>query len=137
MSTTPRMPSNRSHTARRWSMPAFCVLLGTIVAAAALIGGQPGFAAFAFAEMALIGAAFAFLRRNETLQGIGGPDRDERWELIDLRATAYTGGVLILLLLGLWVADLAGGDGGSPYTLPLAVAGAAYVLFVAVLRRRS
>ena len=43
-----------------------------------------------------LGGVFLFGgRRSETLAGLGGPGRDERWELIDLRATAFAGTVLI------------------------------------------
>ena len=34
-------------------------------------------------------------RRSETLSGLGGPGRDERWAMIDLRATRSPGIVLI------------------------------------------
>ena len=36
--------------------------------------------------MFLIGGA-----RSETLAGLGGPGRDERWAVIDIRATAFSG----------------------------------------------
>jgi hypothetical protein len=80
---------------------------------------------------------FAFGRRSETIQGIGGPGRDERWALIDLRATAITGGVIIVFVLGAWLYEVANGDDGSPYALIGAVGGLAYVIAVLVLRWRS
>ena len=55
------------------------------------IGGDVGQGAFSFRIMAALGALFAFGRRSETLQGLGGPGRDERWAMIDLRATALAG----------------------------------------------
>ena len=55
------------------------------------IGDNVGQGAVSFGIMAVLAAVFAFGRRSETLQGIGGPGRDERWAMIDLRATAITG----------------------------------------------
>ena len=37
---------------------------------------------------------------SETLAGLGGPGRDERWERIDVHATALTGLLLILVIIG-------------------------------------
>ena len=85
----------------------------------------------------LFGAAFLLGRRGETLRGIGGPERDERWEAIDLRAVAYTGLVLIVCIIGGFLYEVARGEDGSPYTLLGAIGGLAYVLSVALLRRRS
>ena len=57
--------------------------------------------------------------------------------MIDLRAVAYTGMVLITFIIGAWLYEIARGEDGSPYTLMGAIGGASYVIFVAVLRRRS
>ena len=81
----------------RWWMPAFALFLGALMFVAFAIGGDAGQGAISFGIMAALAAMFAFGRRSETLQGIGGPGRDERWELIDLRATALTGMVLIIV----------------------------------------
>ena len=55
------------------------------------IGGDVVQGVFSFLVMAALAALFAFGRRSETLQGLGGPGRDERWAMIDLRATALAG----------------------------------------------
>lgn len=122
---------------RRWAFPAFCLFLGALLFGAFAIGGEPVAGAGGFALMAVLGAVFWFGRRSETLQGLGGPGRDERWELIDLRATAFAGLVLILVVLGAWLYEIARGEDGDPYGLLAAVAGLAYVLAVVVLRSRS
>jgi uncharacterized integral membrane protein len=49
----------RDFTRSRWWMPAFCLFLGAVMFGA-------------------LAAVFAFGRRSETLQGLGGPGRDER-----------------------------------------------------------
>ena len=57
--------------------------------------------------------------------------------MIDLRAVADTGLVLITFVIGGFLYEVARGEDGSPYTLMGAVGGLSYVLFVALLRRRS
>ena len=85
-----------------------------------------------------VGAVFYFgARRSETLAGLGGPGRDERWERIDVHATALTGLVLILVIIGAWLVEIAQGKDGSPYSQLGFVGGLAYVLAVALLRWRS
>ena len=76
-------------------------------------------------------------RRSETLAGLGGPGRDERWEMIDLRATAFAGGVVIFAVIAGFLIEVARGGDASPYALIGALGGVAYVLAIAVLRARS
>ena len=103
----------------RWWMPAFSVSLGVATL------------------MTALGAVFLFGGRSETISGLGGPGRDERWESIDMRATAATGLLLITVVIGAWLWEIAQGHDGSPYSQLGAVAGIGYILAVAVLRRRS
>ena len=82
----------RDWTRSRWWMPAVSLVLGAIVLAAMWIGGNrdDGLQAFVAVHAALA-ALFAFGGRSETLRGLGGPGRDERWQMIDLRASAFAG----------------------------------------------
>lgn len=121
----------------RWWMPAFSLFLGLLIFAAAAIGDQIGFGVFALALMAALGALFLFGGRSETLSGLAGPGRDERWASIDLRATAIAGMVLLVLLIAAWLTDLASGGDGMPYTWLLAASGVAYIGAVAWLRLRG
>jgi hypothetical protein len=63
--------------------------------------------------------------------------RDERWQAIDVAATALAGSVLVAVIIGAWLVELAKGEDGQPYSQLGAVGGVAYVLAVAFLRRRS
>lgn len=101
------------------------------------IGDKPGDGLVALGIMAAVGALFLFGRRSKTLQGLGGPGRDERWAMIDLHATALTGLVLITVIIGAWLVEIARGDDGSPFAALGAVGGVAYIVIVAVLRRRG
>ena len=122
----------------RWFMPAFCVFTAALIFAAFAIGGDAGSGAASAGVLVLLGAVFYFGgRRSETLAGLGGPGRDERWQHIDVHATALTGVVLICLILGAWLVEIAQGHDGSPYGQLAAAGGVAYVLAVLFLRSRS
>ena len=133
MRTTADRPIYRS----RWWLPGFSLSIGLIMLAAFWIGDNPGDGLISLGIMTALGALFLFGRRSETLQGLGGPGRDERWAMIDLHATALTGLVLITVIIGAWLVEIASGEDGSPYAALGAVGGVAYVVIVAVLRRRG
>ncbi len=140
--TTPRgsesMPTTRRPWWRsRWAMPLFLLALGALIFAAMAIGGNPDEGAGSFGVMAVAAAVFWFGGRSETLRGLGGPGRDERWSMIDLRATAFTGGALLLVLTGSWLWELANGEDGDPYNQIMAIGGLSYIAAVAFLRWRS
>jgi hypothetical protein len=132
------MPTARREIWRsRWFMPAFSVFLGLLMLAAFWIGDRPGDGVVSLGVMAAVGALFLFGGRSETLRGLGGPGRDERWAMIDLRATAFAGIVTILVIIGAWLVEIARGGDGNPYGALGAVAGLAYIVGVALLRWRS
>jgi len=60
-----------------------------------------------------------------------------RSAMIDLTATAATGAVLITVVIGCWLVEIAKGHDGSPYGQLGAVAGLAYIVAVAILRVRG
>jgi hypothetical protein len=121
----------------RWWMPAFSVALGVAILVAAWAGGDAGFGVFGLGLMTALGAVFLFGGRSETLSGLGGPGRDERWQEIDLRATAGAGLVLICVVIGAFLWEIGHGRDGSPYSQLGAIAGITYVVAVAILRWRS
>jgi hypothetical protein len=134
----PRKPIRpRPRWRSRWWMPLLALGLGGLVFAAMAVGGDTAAGVQSFGVMAAVAALFYFGGRSDTLRGLGGPGRDERWSSIDLRASAFAGLVVITVVAGAWLWELAQGDDGSPYSQVLAVGGIAYVLAVAVLRRRS
>jgi hypothetical protein len=135
--TTPDSAMNRLYRTR-WFMPAFCALLAALIFTAFAIGDNARDGALSAAVLLLVGAAFYFgARRSETLAGLGGPGRDERWQHIDVHASVLTGLVLICVIIGAWLVEIAQGHDGSPYGQLAAVGGIAYIAAVALLRRRS
>jgi hypothetical protein len=131
------MPTTPSYMRNRYFMPLFSLFMGAVVFAAFAIGGDVKSGVFSILLFVAIAALFFFARHSETIQGLGGPGRDERWALIDLSATAATGAVLIAVIIGCWLVEVAKGQDGSPYSQLGAVAGVAYILAVAVLRKRG
>ena len=122
----------------RWWAPLYSVGLGAIVFAAFAIGGNAGDGAKAFALFLVVAALFWFgSPRSDTLGGLGGTGRDERWAAIDLRASAFAGLVVIVANIAAWLWEIANGDDGEPYAQLCAVAGVAYILAIAFLRWRG
>lgn len=120
----------------RWWMPGFSLFLGVLILGAFWIGGSLAAGLGGFAVMVGLGAIFLFGSRSETISGLGGPGRDERWAMIDLAATAATGLFLLSVLIAAWLYDIATGGDGNPYGWLLAVSGVAYLVAVLVLRAR-
>jgi hypothetical protein len=121
----------------KWWMPSFCLFLGLLIFGAFAIGGNTGEGLWSLGVMVAVGLMFLLGGRSETLRGIGGPGRDERWAMIDLRATAVAGAVTLLVLIGALLNELAQGKDGDPYGQLLAVSGVGYIAAVAFLRWRS
>ena len=132
-----RTATSKPFYRQRWWMPAFSVFLGLLMLGAFWIGDNPGEGLAALGVMVVLGAVFLFGSRSETLRGLGGPGRDERWAMIDIHATALAGMVLIAAIIGAFLVEIASGGDGSPYGQFAAVGGIAYILFVAILRARS
>jgi hypothetical protein len=114
-------------------MPAGCVLFGCVVLLAGWLGHQLVTGLIGLVVMAAFGLFIALAGRSETIRGLRGDGRDERFAQIDLQATAATGLVLIVAFL----VEIARGHDGSPYTWLGALAGVAYVAAVAFLRWRG
>src|SRR5262249_31440976 len=115
----------------RWFMPLFSVFLGGAVFAALWIGGDFTGAVISFAILAGVGlAVLVFGERSETVRGLRGDGRDERFALIDLRATAFAGHVVIAAIIVGWLVQVARGEDANPYGWLGALAGIAYIVGV-------
>ena len=135
--TTPPIDGRRSPWRSRWAMPAFCLFLAVLIFGAFALGGRAADGIAPALILVAVGAVFAFGGRSETLRGIGGQDRDERWDMIDRRATWFAGVVLVVVLIGAWLVELARGHDGSPYDQLCAIGGAAYLAGVLYGRFRN
>ena len=105
--------------------------------AAQWIGGHPGAGLVSLAIMAGFGALILLGGRSETIRGLRGDGRDERFRQIDLHATALAGIAVIGAILVAFVVELARGQDGRPYSWLGAIGGVAYLVAVIVLRARG
>src|SRR5262249_58578488 len=124
-------------TKSKWFQPLFAVALGLLVFVAQWIGGDPGSGLVSFAILAGAGLVLLLGGRSETIRGLRGDGRDERFRQIDIHATALAGLAVITAVIVAFVVELARGHSGAPYSWLGAGAGVAYLAAVARLRRRG
>jgi hypothetical protein len=128
----------RSRISARWRVPVVAVVAGLVMLAAEWSAGYPGRGAVSLAIMLVFAAALVlFSGRSDMFQVMRDPSTDERTTMLDLRATAFAGVVLILVVIGAFIYETARGNDGSPYMWLGAVAGVAYLVSLAWLHRRS
>jgi len=121
----------------RWFLPLFALALGGVVFGAQAIGGDPGSGLVSLGIMALAGAVFLFGGRSETIRGLRGDGRDERFQRIDIHATAFAGTVVIAAVIVGFLVEVARGRDGTPFTWLGALGGLAYLAAIAVMRLRG
>ena len=128
---------SRGITRSKWFLPAFSLVLGLIMLAVSWLGGSPGQGVISLAVLAAFGLIILLAGRSETVRGLRGDGRDERFAQIDLQATALSGLAVIVALIVAWLVATARGQSGSPYGWLLAIAGLTYLLAVAWFRWRG
>jgi hypothetical protein len=124
-------------TRSKWFLPLFSVALGLLLFAAQWVGGNPGSGLVSLGIMTAFGALVLLGGRSETIRGLRGDGRDERFRQIDIHATAIAGLAVIIAIIVSFVVELARGHDGSPYGWLGAVAGLSYLVAVIVLRIRG
>jgi len=132
------MPTERRNPLRsKWFLPLFAVFLGVVLFAARAIGGDPGGGAISFAILAVFGLAVLLGGRSETIRGLRGDGRDERFAKMDIHATAVSGLAVIVAIIIAFLVEIAQGKDGMPYAWLGAVGGLAYIVAIVVFRLRS
>jgi hypothetical protein len=124
-------------TRSKWFLPLFSVALGLLLFAAQWVGGNPGSGLVSLGIMTAFGVLVLLGGRSETIRGLRGDGRDERFRQIDIHATAIAGLAVIIAIIVSFVVELARGHDGSPYGWLGAVAGLSYLVAVIVLRIRG
>jgi len=124
-------------TRSKWFQPAFSLVLGALLFTALWIGGDLRGAVYALLLMVAFAAVILFGGRSETIRGLRGDGKDERFRQMDLAATAIAGLVVITAIIGAFLVEVARGEDGSPYAQLGAIAGLAYLVAVVVLRWRG
>ncbi|MBV8527142.1 MAG: hypothetical protein JOZ75_02385 [Candidatus Dormibacteraeota bacterium] len=127
-----------SNPRAKWIVSALIVVIGIGYLVAASVGGkvQLGLEMLGIAIVIAL-VLLLFGGRSETIRGWRGDERDERFALIDLRATAFTGFVMAVVIIGAYIYELARGRSGEPYLWLGTIAGVTYIVSIAVLRLRG
>jgi len=82
-------------TRTKWSLPTFALALVVVIFVAQWIGGDPGNGLVSLAILAGFGVLVLIGGRSETVRGLRGDGRDERFGQIDIHATALAGLAII------------------------------------------
>ncbi len=115
------------------------VIVGLIIGLAELAGGAPPSRVLVSMAIPVAYASLVTLigRRSETVSVLAGRPVDERWEHINLEATAWSLGVSAIVVLGAFVVADASGRDWLPYVFIGAVMAVSYIGAVAILRWRN
>ncbi len=122
----------------RWLVPGLSVGMGLVFLAAQWSNDDPGGGLVSLAIMIVFAAGLvAFSGRSSVVEVMRNPRADERSAMLDLRATAFAGIVIITAVLVAVFYQLARGGDPSPYAQLGALGGVAYLVALFVLQRRS
>ena len=102
-------------TRSKWFVPLLSVALGIVVFAAQWVGGDPGSGLVSLAIVTGFGALILLGGRSETIRGLRGDGRDERFRKIDIHATALAGLAVITAIIVAFVIEL-GENTAVPHT---------------------
>ena len=127
----------RITTRSKWFLPLFAVTLGVVVLAAQWVGGDPLSGLGSLGIMAGFGAFLLLGGRSETIRGLRGDGRDERFRQIDIHATAIAGLAVISAVIIASLVEFARGHGPGPYGWLAAIGGLTYLAAIIVFRIRG
>jgi hypothetical protein len=117
-------------------VPLFSLAMGFVFLGIQWSNGDLGSGLGSFAIMGGFGAVILLGGRSETIRGLRGDGRDERFRQIDVNATAFAGFVVIMLVIVGFLVELARGHNGNPYGWMGAIGGVAYLVAIAWQRLR-
>jgi hypothetical protein len=120
-----------------WLAPILVAALGIPTFVAFWIGGRPELGALWAAVSVGFGIALAVGGRSDTLRMLRGTEDDERTLLLEYKATSAVAMVLIVALVGLFLAAGIRGESGLVYGVLLLLAEATHLAALAILNRKS
>ena len=120
----------------RWAVPGVAVIAGLAYLVAGVLGDDLSFGVVGLSVMLAVAVGFVVVSRwSETAAGLR--DRtDERINAIDRSASLTAGMTVLLVVLVMFVVEIARGEDGSPYSQLGAVGGVTYVVSLVWLRFR-
>lgn len=121
----------------KWFLPLFAVALGLAMLAAQWVGGDAPGGLVSLAIMTAFGALVLLGGRSETIRGLRGDGRDERFRQIDTTATAIAGIVVFAAIFAAFIVEMARGNDGAPYSWLGAIGGVAYLIAIVANRVRG
>jgi DNA-binding XRE family transcriptional regulator len=124
-------------TRSKWFLPLFAVAGGGVVFVAQWIGCDPRAGLVSFAIVAGFGGLVLLGGRSETIRGLRGDGRDERFRQIDIHATAIAGLAVISAVLIASIVEPARGHNPDPYGWLAAIGGIAYLAAIVIFRFRG
>jgi hypothetical protein len=127
----------RSIRRSRWFQPALAILAGVVLLAVFSIGGHAGDGPPAFAIMVVFAIVLLAGDRSDTVRALRGDGRDERFELIQLKASTLAARVVLLAVVALFLIEVARGNSGSPFDWLSALGGATFLASVFWQRSRG
>ena len=105
--------------------------------AALSIGGHPQEGTAAFAMMVAFAIFLLAGERSDTVRALRGDGRDERFELIQLKASTLAARVVLLAVVVLYLVEVARGNSGAPYDWLSALGGATFLASILWQRSRG
>jgi hypothetical protein len=124
-------------TRSKWFLPLAMVAFGVLVSGAEWIGGHPGSGLESFGISVALAALILLGGRSETIRGLRGDGRDERFRKMDIHATAVVGMAMMLATIVASIVELARGREPGPYGWLAAVGAASYLAAVVIFRVRG
>jgi hypothetical protein len=124
-------------TKTKWFLPLFSAALGLVIFVAQWIGGDPRSGLASFAIVAGFGLLVLLGGRSETIRGLRGDGRDERFRKIDIHATAVAGLAVISAVIVASLVELARGRSPGPYGWLAVVGAISYLGAIVVFRIRG
>ncbi|MFZ1994914.1 MAG: hypothetical protein WAU75_12450 [Solirubrobacteraceae bacterium] len=121
----------------KWTLPVFSLGLGAVVCAILTVAGRLDDGLWCLGTMVIFAAVFAFGGRSETIRGLRGDGRDERFHAMDTRATLVSGMVVMIAVVVASLVSVADGHNGAPYSWLGALFGLTYLASIAWLRIRG
>lgn len=121
----------------KWFLPGFSIAIGLAFLGALWAGGNARDGVYSFGVMAVFALLILLGGRSDTIRGLRGDGRDERFARLDLVATAIAGNALIGIVIGAVIWEWAHGRDGTPYVQLGAISGVVYLVAVGFLRWRG